>query len=244
VAGNATASLLEAIAPLRMRRQASRRPDLQCQMRFAVLRRQMTTDVRLRAPATARNRDHIANVLGRYLPSTGLVLEIASGTGEHVTHFARTLNANLTFQPSDPDASARASIDAWVEATGVRNVLPAVALDASADTWPMQRADAIVCINMIHIAPWEAAIGLMRGAARLLPFDGLLYLYGPYRRDGHHTAPSNDAFDRGLRLQNSKWGVRDLEAVAELASAHGFGQPIVEEMPANNLSLIFRRNGG
>jgi hypothetical protein len=108
----------------------------------------------------------------------------------------------------------------------------------------MQRADAIVCINMIHIAPWEAAIGLMRGAARLLPFDGLLYLYGPYRRDGHHTAPSNDAFDRGLRLQNSKWGVRDLEAVAELASAHGFGHPIVEEMPANNLSLIFRRNGG
>lgn len=203
----------------------------------------MTTDARLRAPATARNKDHITKVLDQYLPSDGLVLEVASGTGEHVTHFARALNAALTFQPSDPDAGARASIDAWVEAAGVRNVLPALALDASAATWPIQRADAVICINMIHIAPWEAAIGLMRGAARLLPVGGLLYLYGPYRCDGQHTAPSNEAFDRGLRLQNPKWGVRDLEAVAELAGAHGFGQAIIEKMPANNLSLLFRRVG-
>jgi hypothetical protein len=203
----------------------------------------MTNDVRRVAPATARNRDHIAKVLGQHLPSGGLVLEVASGSGEHVTHFANTLNAALTFQPSDPDVGARASIDAWVEAMGVRNVLPAIALDASAEPWPIQRADAVICINMIHIAPWEAAIGLMRGAARLLPAGGPLYLYGPYRRHGQHTAPSNEAFDRGLRLQNPEWGVRDLEAVVELAGAHGLGQPIFEEMPANNLSLIFRRSG-
>ena len=221
----------------------TRPTGLHIKFAFAMLRRQMTTDARLTAPATARNRDHIAKVLGRYLPSHGLVLEVASGTGEHVTHFANTLNAALEFQPSDPDARARASIDAWVEASGVRNVLPAMALDASADPWPIQRADAVICINMIHIAPWEAAIGLMRGAARLLPAGAPLYLYGAYRRDGRHTAPSNEAFDRGLRLQNPKWGVRDLDAVAELAGAQGFGEPIIEEMPANNLSLVFRRGG-
>jgi hypothetical protein len=203
----------------------------------------MTTDARLTAPATARNRDHITKVLGRYLPSDGLVLEVASGSGEHVTHFANTLSPALKFQPSDPDPVSRTSIDAWVEATGVYNVLPALALDASMDPWPIQQADAVICINMIHIAPWEAAIGLMRGAARLLPAGAPVYLYGPYRRNGQHTAPSNEAFDHGLRLQNSKWGVRDLEAVAELADAHGFGKPIIEEMPANNLSLIFRRGG-
>ena len=159
------------------------------------------------------------------------MLEIASGSGEHVTHFANTFNAALTFQPSDPDAGARASIDAWIEATVVLNVLPALALDASADSWPIQRADAVICINMIHIAPWEAAIGLMRRAARVLPAGDLLYLYDPYRRNGQHTAPSNEAIDRGLRLQNAEWGVRGLEAVAELAR-HGFGEPIIEEMPA------------
>src|SRR5262245_31714173 len=134
-----------------------------------MLRRPMTTDARRMAPATARNRDHIAKVLGRYLPSEGLVLEVASGTGEHVTHFANALNAPPICQPGDADTGARASIDAWVEATGVRNVLPAIALDASADAWPMQRADAVICINMIHIVPWEVTIGLMRGAGRLLP---------------------------------------------------------------------------
>jgi len=123
----------------------------------------------------------------------------------------------------------------------VRNVLPALALDASTDPWPIQRADAVICINMIHIAPWEAAIGLVRGAARLLPANGVLYLYGPYGRDGQHTAPSNEAFDRGLRQQNPTWGVRDLEAVAERAEQHGFARPLIEEMPANNLSLIFHR---
>ena len=201
----------------------------------------MTNNARLMAPATARNREHITKVLCRYLPSHGLVLEIASGTGEHITHFASALGADLQFQPSDPDAAARASIDAWVESTGVRNVLPAIALDAAADPWPIQRADAIICINMIHIAPWEAAVGLVRGAAHLLPATGVLYLYGPFRRDGQHTSLSNERFDRGLRMQNPKWGVRDLEKVAELAEDHGFAQPLIEQMPANNLSLIFHR---
>jgi Protein of unknown function (DUF938) len=198
-------------------------------------------DARLMAPASARNREPITRVLRQHLPSRGLVLEVASGSGEHITHFAGVLSADLSFQPSDPDAGARASIDAWVHSTGVRNVLPAIALDATADPWPIQWADAVICINMIHIAPWEAAIGLARGAARLVPANGLLYLYGPYRRDGRHTAPSNEAFDRGLRRQNPDWGVRDLEAVAELAEEHGLARPLIEEMPANNLSLIFRR---
>ena len=202
----------------------------------------MTSDARLMAPATARNREHITEVLRQHLPCQGLVLEVASGTGEHITHFAGVLSANLRFQPSDPDAAARASIDAWVHSTGVRNVLPAIALDASADPWPIQQTDAVICINMIHIAPWEAAIGLVRGATRLLPANGLLYLYGPYRRDGRHTAPSNEAFDRDLRTQNPNWGVRDLEAVAELAEENGFARPLIEEMPANNLSLIFHRS--
>jgi Protein of unknown function (DUF938) len=185
----------------------------------------MTKGARLMAPAAARNREHITKVLAGHLPSHGLVLEVASGTGEHITHFAGALSADLRFQPSDPDADARASIDAWVQATGAPSVLPAIALDASADPWPIQRADAVICVNMIHIAPWEAAIGLVRGAACLLPANGLLYLYGPYRRDGRHTAPSNEAFDRSLRQQNPDWGVRDLEAVAKLAEEHGFARP-------------------
>jgi hypothetical protein len=201
----------------------------------------MTHDARLVAPATARNREHIAKVLRRHLPSQGLVLEVASGTGEHVAHFAGALSTGLTFQPSDPDAAARASIDAWVQATGVRNVLPAIPLDALADPWPIQRADALICINMIHIAPLDAAIGLVRGAAAVLPTGGQLYLYGPFRRNGRHTAPSNETFDRSLRDRDPAWGVRDLEDVVRLALLHGFSQPIVEEMPANNLSLIFIR---
>jgi hypothetical protein len=201
----------------------------------------MASDARLIAPATARNREPITKVLRLHLPSRGLVLEVASGTGEHITHFAGVLSADLRFQPSDPDAHARESIDAWVESTGVRNVLPAIALDASADPWPIQRADAVVCINMIHIAPWEAAVGLVNGAARVLPASGVLYLYGPYCRHGRHTAPSNEVFDRSLRRQNPNWGVRDLEAMTELAEENGFAQPIIKEMPANNLSLIFHR---
>ena len=197
-------------------------------------------DARRYAPSTARNREPILDVLRRHLPTRGLVLEVASGAGEHAVHFARAF-PDLVFQPSDPDADARASIDAWLAAEGLANVRPSIALDAASEAWPITEADAVLCINMIHIAPWEATVGLVRGAAKVLGGGGVLYLYGPYRRDGAHTAPSNEAFDQSLRARNPEWGVRDLEAVAALAESHGFAPPMVEEMPANNLSLVFRR---
>lgn len=196
--------------------------------------------MRRHAPAAARNRQPILEVLQPRLPAGGLVLEVASGSGEHVVHFAAAL-PGLVFQPSDPDGSACASIDDWAAASGLANVRRAVALDAEAPTWPVERAAAVLCSNMIHIAPWSAAVGLVAGAARVLTPDGLLYLYGPYRRAGRHTAPSNDAFDRDLRRRNADWGVRDLEAVTALAASHGFATPEVIDMPANNLSLVFRR---
>ena len=202
----------------------------------------MANDHRLYAPAALRNRDPILGVLRRQLPTRGLVLEIASGSGEHIIHFAQASDAGLIFQPSDPDAAARASIDAWAATLALPNIRPALALDAASADWPLDHADAVLCINMIHIAPWQAAVGLMQGAARILPPDGLLYLYGPFRRDGRHTAPSNETFDADLRSRNPAWGVRDLEAVAALAVANGFAPPLVEEMPANNLSLIFRKD--
>jgi hypothetical protein len=193
------------------------------------------------APATARNRQPILDVLRPRLPDDGLVLEVASGSGEHVAHFAAAL-PHLVFQPSDPNGAARASIDDWALTSGLANIRPAMALDAEAEAWPIERAAAVLCSNMIHIAPWSAAVGLIAGAARVLPADGPLYLYGPYRRAGRHTAPSNDAFDRDLRERNPAWGVRDLEAVTELAAAHGFEAPEIIDMPANNLSLVFRRS--
>lgn len=202
----------------------------------------MSEDARLYAPAAARNRDPIWSVLQKFLPAKGLVLEVASGSGEHAVHFAGRAAPELVFQPSDPDASARASIDAWIAATALPNVRPALALDATAETWPTSHADAVICFNMIHIAPWEAAAGLIRGAARILPAGGLLFLYGPFKREGRHTAPSNEAFDRDfLKARNPAWGVRDLEKVADCAREAGFGSPQIEEMPANNLSVAFRR---
>lgn len=201
----------------------------------------MASDARLVAPATARNREPILNILRRHLPSRGVILEVASGTGEHIAYFAEALSSDLEFQPSDPDARARASIDAWAARLGVSNILPAIALDASAEHWPIQQAGGVICINMIHIAPWEAAVGLMRGAANLLPTGAALFLYGPFRRGGQHTSPSNEAFDRTLRMQNRDWAVRDLEKVVEVAERYGFVPPLIEEMPANNLSLVFRR---
>jgi hypothetical protein len=197
-------------------------------------------DHRLYAPATQRNRDYILAVLERHLPRQGLVLEIASGSGEHVIHFAQRLRG-LTFQPSDPDPSARASIDAWVASVGVENVRAALDLDAAKPSWPIACADAVLCINMVHIAPWSATRGLLDGAARVLPSGGVLYLYGPYRREGRHTAPSNAVFDADLCARNPEWGVRDLEEVAALAARVGFEAPLIEPMPANNFSLIFRK---
>ena len=198
------------------------------------------SDPRLQAPAVARNRDVILDVLRRALPARGVVLEVASGSGEHAVHFAAAL-PGLTFQPSDPDPARRASIDAWGREAGLENLLPAVDLDAAAPVWPVTAADAVLCINMIHIAPWAAAQGLVAGAARLLASGGALVLYGPYRRGGAHTAPSNAAFDADLRARNPSWGVRDLEAVDALARSAGFMPGEAVEMPANNLTVIFRR---
>jgi hypothetical protein len=200
----------------------------------------MSQDRRLYFPAAARNRQPILDVLKEHLPPRGLALEVASGSGEHVVHFAQAC-PDLAFQPSDPDPAHRASIDAWTAALGLPNVRPAVDLDATAQKWPVAQANAVLCSNMIHIAPWAAAVGLVRGAGRIVPPGGVLYLYGPYKRGGRHTAPSNAAFDASLRAQNTTWGVRDLEAVADLAAAEGFAAPIIVEMPANNLSLVLKK---
>jgi SAM-dependent methyltransferase len=202
----------------------------------------MSKDARQYAPAAARNRDPIWSALQPSLPEAGLVLEVASGSGEHAVHFAHRAAPGLVFQPSDPDPEARASIDAWTAATRLANIRPALALDATSETWPIAQADVVLCFNMIHIAPWEACIGLVRGAARVLSAGGPLFLYGPFKREGRHTAPSNAAFDRDfLKARNPAWGVRDLEAVAALAAGQGFGAPAIVEMPANNLSVSFRR---
>ena len=198
------------------------------------------SDDRQYAPATVRNRDFILDVLRDVLPKTGVILEIASGSGEHIVHFAKNL-PSLVFQPSDPDADARLSVAAWVKATDVSNVRSPIALDASSPVWPIASADGIICINMIHISPWEATVGLINGAAAVLPPGSPLYLYGPYIREGCETALSNQAFDRSLRDRNSTWGLRNLEAVAALARSVGFLAPVITEMPANNLSMVFRQ---
>ncbi len=200
----------------------------------------ISEDARRFAPAVARNKAAITEALARHLPASGLVLEIASGSGEHALHFAAHFPA-LSFQPTDPDAAALASIAAWRAEAQLANLLPPLMLDVMADAWPVPKADAVLCINMIHIAPWEATAALMRGAARVLPRDGILFLYGPFKQGGQHTAPSNAEFDESLRAQDAQWGVRDIEAVAEIASAAGFAAPVGEAMPANNLSVIFRR---
>ena len=199
-----------------------------------------TPDPRLYAPAVARNREPILAVLRRVLPSSGLVLEVASGSGEHARFFAAAL-PQLTWQPSDSDPRARASIAAFRDAGAPPNLLPPVALDASAAEWPVAGAAAVMCINMIHIAPWSACAGLMAGAARVLTSGGVLYLYGPYKEDGRHTAPSNAAFDADLRARDPRWGVRDLAEVIALAHRHGFTHRETVAMPANNRSVVFHR---
>ncbi len=178
-------------------------------------------------------------MLRHELPAQGMVLEIASGSGEHIVHFAQAL-PGLTFQPTDPDEDAVRSIAAWIATSGTANVKPPLALDVMVP-WPVAKADAVLCINMIHIAPWPATGALLRGAASVLASGGLLYLYGPYRRNGAHTATSNEDFDRSLKARNAAWGVRDLDDVAAAGETAGFGVPVIHEMPANNLSLVFRR---
>lgn len=192
------------------------------------------------APATQRNRNSIFAVLREVLPREGRVLEIASGSGEHVVHFAKALPA-LTFQPTDPDPRAVASIAAWSKHAALPNIEPALPFDASQPDWPFRDLAGILCINMIHIAPWAATEGLMRGTAACLRHGAPLYLYGPYRQRGVPTADSNEAFDADLRARNPAWGLRDLDEVAALAEANGFSSPQITPMPANNVSLVFRR---
>ena len=193
-------------------------------------------DAKRSSHSVARNRDAILVELRALLPIAGRVLEVASGSGEHAAHFAAAL-PNLEFQPSDPNPEARASIDAWCN--GLPNVRPALDLDAALPVWPALQADVVLCVNMIHIAPWAAAQGLVAGAGRVLPTGGLLVLYGPFLRNDVPTAPSNAAFDAGLRARDPAWGVRRLEDVARLAKATGFGPPAITAMPANNLLVRF-----
>ncbi|MHB2205884.1 DUF938 domain-containing protein [Methylobacterium sp. CM6257] len=197
----------------------------------------------LTAPAVARNRDAILDVLRGVLPRSGTVLEIASGSGEHAVHVASAL-PGLTWLPSDPDPTARRSVAAHTARSKATNILPPLDLDAAAAQWPVTRAAAIVCINMIHIAPWSATQGLMAGAERTLTEGGVLFLYGPFREGGRHTAPSNAIFDESLRDRDPQWGVRDLESVSAEAAKHGLALSRRVAMPANNLSLIYLRVGG
>ncbi|PTD24198.1 DUF938 domain-containing protein [Sphingomonas fennica] len=201
----------------------------------------MTDPARRHAPATARNRDPILAVLRDVLPSAGLVLEVASGTGEHAVHFAAAL-PGLVWQPSDPDPQARASIAGWAAEAGLANLRPPIALDATATDWPIDRADALVCINMVHISPWAATLGLFAGAARILPPGAPLVLYGPYFRAEIETAPGNRAFDADLKARNPEWGLRDLAEIGAVAADAGFAREAVAEMPANNLTVVFRRS--
>jgi SAM-dependent methyltransferase len=197
------------------------------------------TEPRFTSPAVFRNRSPIFDVLRTILPPSGLVLEIASGSGEHITYFAKQL-PGLAWQPSDPSPSARASIAAWAAADRLTNVRAPIDIDASASAWPVSEVDAILAINMVHISPWSATLGLMREAGRLLLSGGLLYLYGPFIQADVTLASSNAAFDEDLRQRNVEWGLRRLGDVEGKAEEAGLELKSVIEMPANNLSLVFR----
>jgi hypothetical protein len=194
------------------------------------------TAARRHSAAAERNKGPILEILERVLPQRGLVLEIASGTGQHVAHFAAAL-PHLEWQPSDADVASLESIHA--HAAGLPNVRAPLVLDVHQRPWPLERAEAIVCINMVHISPWQSTLDLVTGAASLSP--AVLFLYGPYKRGGAHTAPSNEAFDADLRSRDPRWGLRDMEAVAAIAASSGFLLDEVVAMPANNFSLVFKR---
>ncbi len=197
------------------------------------------SDAWLASPAAERNAVPIADVLAGVLPARGLVVEVASGSGQHAAHFARAF-PELTWQPTDREPRHRASIAAWREEAALPNLLAPLELDVM-NPWPVTRADAMLCINMIHISPWPATLALLAGAARVLADGAPLFLYGPYRRKGVPTAPSNAAFDADLRARDPAWGLRDLDEVTAVARDAGFERVDVVVMPANNLSVIFRR---
>lgn len=193
------------------------------------------------APATLRNRDAIAEVLARELPTSGLVLEVASGSGEHAIHFARRF-PSLDWLPSDPDPIARASIAAWIDEAALSNISPPLDVDACAAIWPIASAAAILCINMTHIAPWAATAGVFTGGAQLLEQGAPLIFYGPFLKADIETAPTNLAFDAQLRAWNRDYGVRAVEDMDRVAEAHGFVRTKCTMMPANNLTLVYRLN--
>jgi hypothetical protein len=193
------------------------------------------------APAALRNRGPIAAVLAEWLPATGLVLEIASGSGEHAVHFAERFPA-LEWQPSDVHADALASIRAWRNEAGVRNIREPIAIDAASSNWPLDRADAVLSINMVHISPWPSALGLLDGAARLLRAAAPLILYGPWFRGDVPAAPSNLDFNADLKRRNPQWGLRRVEDFAAAAEDRGFRLEALREMPANNLMLLLLRS--
>jgi len=202
------------------------------------------TDVRLDYPATGRNQEVILDVLKEALPKSGAVLEVASGSGQHITYFAQQI-PQLKWQPSDIEAAARASIDAWRNEMGVTDAVHTpIDLDASVDIWSLghiKDLNAIMSINMIHISAWEACLGLLKNASRVLPAGGVLYLYGPFKVGGFHIAPSNAEFDLSLQSQNPSWGVRNLDDVAEEALKQNFQLMKTIRMPANNFSVIFHK---
>ena len=202
-------------------------------------------DAKQYAPATQRNREPILEILKRILPPESTILEIASGTGEHAVFFASKLSSRRWI-PSDFNPLLRDSINAWrEESDSVTNLEEPLAIDVNESQWEIEtkdiKIDAIVNINMIHISPWKSCLGLMAGAGRILSSGGILYLYGPFKQKGEHTASSNVSFDESLRRQNPEWGVRDLEAVARIANSEGFTLEETIAMPANNLSVVFKR---
>lgn len=199
-----------------------------------------TQDARLQSPAIARNRDPILAVLRDVLPVSGRVLEIASGTGEHAVHFAGGL-PDLVWQPSDPDAASRASIAAWRDGAGLANLHEPLAIDAASDGWPVVEAEAVVCINMVHISPWAATEGLMAGASAVLESGFPLVLYGPFRRHDRALEASNAAFDDDLKARDPEWGLRSVESVRACALDHDLAFDALIEMPANNLVVVFRK---
>lgn len=194
---------------------------------------------RRRAPAAARNVEPIGDVLAEWLPPSGLVLEVASGTGEHALAFARRF-PELAWQPTDPDPLALSSIAEWAK-DGAPNLRLPLALDAASADWPIARADALLNINMVHISPWPAALGLLDGARRLLGKGARLILYGPWLEEGVSAAPSNLAFDRDLKARDPEWGLRTVEQFAAEAGSRGLVLVERRHMPANNLMLLFER---
>ena len=193
------------------------------------------------APATARNSGPLAEVLALELPDSGLVLEVASGSGEHAVFMARRFPA-LQWQPSDVETNALASVDAWAAESGLENLRAAIALDATSPDWPIDAAEAVLCVNMVHISPWLASKGLFTGAGRILAPGSPLILYGPFIEQQVQTAPSNLAFDESLRMRNAEWGLREVTALDKIAAAHGLERSARYEMPANNLTLVYRNS--